>query len=56
MTKMINCYVCGTWAKLNKHNLYICPKCKAKFKVINKNKDNEQIVRYYESYAEYVED
>lgn len=54
MTKMINCFICGTWTKLNKHNLYICPKCKAKYKMIENN-GKKEIVRYYENYAEYIE-
>lgn len=54
MTKKISCYICGTWTN-KKRNLYICPKCKAKFKIIENN-GKEEIVRYYENYAEYVED
>jgi len=52
MTKMINCYVCGSWIKPDKHGIYKCSKCKAKYE---KDK-NGKIVRIYDTYAEYVED
>ena len=25
---MINCFICGSWLKPNKHGEYKCPKCK----------------------------
>lgn len=49
--KMINCFVCGSWIKPNKDDIYKCPKCKAKYII----EDNE-IKRHYENYKEYVND
>lgn len=50
MTKMINCYVCGSWLKPNKHGYYKCPKCKSRYKL------NEQGVpeRIYENSEEQI--
>lgn len=52
MTKtMINCYVCGSWAKYNKNGIYTCPKCKSKYII-----KNGKVFKYYETFKNYIED
>lgn len=48
---MINCFICGTWIKMDKNGYCKCPKCKAKW---TKDKDGI-ITRIYDNYKDYIE-